>query len=133
LSAGLTVEAAVLRAASGTAAFAPDLSEELFGLGLTLRRRGALGQGESGAAEPGKHCAQWRAFAAILLEGERHGLSCIASLQTLASGLRQDHYSRYEEAAAKLGPRLTIPLILFFLPPLFLILLTPSLLSVLNR
>jgi tight adherence protein C len=133
LSAGLTVEAAILRAAAETAPFAPDLSDDLFGLGLKLRRRGAHHPGENSSAEPGALCPQWQAFSTILLEGERHGLACIGSLRTLASSLRENHYARHEEAAAKLGPRLTIPLILFFLPPLFLILLTPSLLSVLHH
>lgn len=125
LSAGATVEAAALRAARELEDFAPELADELF---LTAI---ALGSGQGGQREA--LSSDWRAFRSLLIQGERYGLSLLPSLRALAKSIRTAQVAACEEAAAKLGPRLTIPLILFFLPPIFLLVLTPSLLSLFHQ
>ncbi len=127
LSAGLTVEASAFRAARELETVAPDLADELFYAAC------ALGDSAQAGACDRPPSAEWRALAALLTQGNRHGLTLLPSLRALSNSMRAAELARCEEAVAKLGPRLTIPLILFFLPPLFLIILTPALLSVLGR
>lgn len=131
LSAGLTVEAALARAAREIASFAPELAREFHGMAFTLGNP-SLVVGEDGSAFPPPDLPEWRAFATCLHQTERHGMSAIPSLRALAARLRQERAARCEAAAARLGPRLTIPLIVFFLPPIFLLILAPAALSLLK-
>lgn len=128
LSAGQTVEASMFRAARELRSFAPDLAEELFQAAVSLHTPAPYL-----AKMQNLPSREWRAFLSLLHQGERHGLSLLPSLHALARSIAAAQTARCEEAAARLGPRLTIPLILFFLPPIFILVLTPAMLSVLQR
>jgi Flp pilus assembly protein TadB len=131
MSAGLTAEAALARAAREIAGFAPELAQEFHSMAFALGNP-SLVSSDEGYALPPPDLPEWRAFAKCLHQTERHGMSAIPSLRALAARLRQERAARCEAAAARLGPRLTIPLILFFLPPIFLLILAPAALSLLK-
>jgi len=65
-----------------------------------------------------------------LIQAERYGTSVGQSLRVMAEEGRDQRMSEAEKKAASLPPKLTVPLILFFLPVLFIVIMTPALISV---
>src|ERR1700730_3957006 len=61
-----------------------------------------------------------------LIQAEKYGTPVGASLRVLAQESRDMRMSEAEKKAAGLGPKLTIPMIVFFLPVLFVVILGPA-------
>ncbi|HEV7265142.1 MAG TPA: type II secretion system F family protein [Falsiroseomonas sp.] len=70
--------------------------------------------------------------AATLSQAMRYGTPLGQALRTLAGDERNQRLIRLEEKAARLPALLVLPLILFILPPLFLVLVGPSMLSLVD-
>jgi tight adherence protein C len=67
-----------------------------------------------------------------LVQAERYGTPVGTALRVLAQENRDQRMTEAEKKAAALPPKLTVPMIIFFLPPLFGIILTPALIQVFN-
>ena len=67
-----------------------------------------------------------RAVATALVQAERYGTPLGDTLRTMANENRQLRMMQAEKKAAALPAKLTIPMILFFLPVLFIVILTPA-------
>ena len=65
-----------------------------------------------------------------LVQAEKYGTPVGAALRTLAQEGRDTRMNEAEKKAAALPPKLTVPMILFFLPVLFVVILTPALIRV---
>jgi tight adherence protein C len=65
-----------------------------------------------------------------LIQAERYGTPLGTALRVLAQESRDQRMSAAEKKAAALPPKLTVPMILFFLPVLFVIIMTPALVQV---
>jgi len=65
-----------------------------------------------------------------LIQTEKYGTPLAQSLRVLSGEMREDRMMAAEAKAAKLPATLTIPMILFILPPLFIVLLGPAILKV---
>jgi tight adherence protein C len=65
-----------------------------------------------------------------LIQAERYGTPLGTALRTLAQESRDQRMNEAEKKAAALPPKLTVPMILFFLPVLFVVIMTPALLKV---
>jgi tight adherence protein C len=65
-----------------------------------------------------------------LIQSERYGTPLGTALRVLAQENRNDRMSEAEKRAAALPPKLTVPMILFFLPVIFVIILGPSIIMV---
>lgn len=65
-----------------------------------------------------------------LVQAEKYGTPVGAALRTLAQESRDMRMNEAEKKAAALPPKLTVPMIVFFLPVLFLVILTPALVQV---
>jgi tight adherence protein C len=65
-----------------------------------------------------------------LIQTEKYGTPLAQSLRVLSGEMRDDRMMAAEAKAAKLPATLTIPMILFILPPLFIVLLGPAILKV---
>jgi tight adherence protein C len=65
-----------------------------------------------------------------LIQSERYGTPLGTALRVLAQENRDARMSEAERKAAALPPRLTVPMILFFLPVIFVVILGPSILMV---
>ena len=63
-----------------------------------------------------------------LLQSEKYGTPLAQSLRVLSAEYRNERLMRAEEKAAKLPAILTVPMILFVLPPLFIVLIGPGIL-----
>ena len=67
-----------------------------------------------------------------LIQAEKYGTPVGQSLRVLAQENRDMRMSEAEKKAAALPPKLTVPMILFFLPVLFAVIITPAAIQVSN-
>ena len=71
-----------------------------------------------------------RAICTALIQAEKYGTPVGTALRVLAQENRDDRMNEAEKKAAALPPKLTVPMILFFLPVLFIVILTPALVQI---
>lgn len=74
-----------------------------------------------------------KSVAQALVQAERYGTPIAHALRVLASESRDMRMNEAEKKAAALPPKLTVPMILFFLPVLFAIILGPAGIQVSQR
>jgi tight adherence protein C len=65
-----------------------------------------------------------------LIQAERFGTPVATALRTLSTESREQRLTEAEKKAAALPPKLTVPMMLFFLPVIFIIILGPASISV---
>jgi tight adherence protein C len=68
-----------------------------------------------------------------LQQAERYGTSMGQALRVIAQEQRDMRMSEAEKKAAALPPKLTVPMILFFLPVLFVVILGPAVIKLLEQ
>lgn len=71
-----------------------------------------------------------KSVSTALIQAERYGTPLGTALRTLAQESRDQRMNAAEKKAASLPPKLTVPMILFFLPVLFVIIMFPALVKV---
>jgi tight adherence protein C len=71
-----------------------------------------------------------RSVMTALIQSERYGTSIGQSLRVMAEEGREARMMDAEKKAAALPPKLTVPLILFILPVLFIVIISPALIRV---
>ena len=71
-----------------------------------------------------------RAVVTSLIQAEKYGTPLGTSLRVMAQENRDMRMSEAEKKAASLPPKLTVPMILFFLPVLFAVIITPAAIQV---
>lgn len=67
-----------------------------------------------------------KAVTTALIQAERYGTPVGQALRTMAKENREIRQSEAERKAAALPPKLTVPMIVFFLPVLFVVILGPA-------
>ena len=67
-----------------------------------------------------------------LMQSEKYGTALGTALRVLAQENRTLRMSEAERKAAALPPKLTVPMILFFLPVLFAVVITPAIIQIMN-
>lgn len=67
-----------------------------------------------------------------LIQSERYGTPLGVALRVLAQENRDTRMAEAEKKAAALPPKLTVPMILFFLPVIFVVILGPSIIMVMK-
>ena len=67
-----------------------------------------------------------------LIQSERYGTPLGVALRVLAQENRDTRMQEAEKKAAALPPKLTVPMILFFLPVIFVVILGPSIILVMK-
>ncbi|MBV9859489.1 MAG: type II secretion system F family protein [Alphaproteobacteria bacterium] len=129
--AGLSLDATLLRVSRELESTWPDLAEEL---GITAaeltflpERRLALDNLNSRT-----NLSSIRGVVNTLLQTAKFGTPLAQSLRVLAAEFREARMIRAEEKAARLPALLTVPMILFILPTLFIVLLGPAALNVID-
>jgi tight adherence protein C len=73
-----------------------------------------------------------RGVVTSLIQAEKYGTPVGTTLRVLAQENRDIRMSEAEKKAAGLPPKLTVPMILFFLPVLFAVIVTPAAIQVAN-
>jgi tight adherence protein C len=71
-----------------------------------------------------------RSLVTVLVQAERYGTPLGGALRVLAQESRDQRMTAAEKKAAALPPQLTVPMILFFLPALFVAILTPAIIQI---
>lgn len=71
-----------------------------------------------------------RAVMTALIQADRYGTSVGQALRVMAEEGREARMMEAEKKAAALPPKLTVPLIIFFLPVLFIVILSPAMIKV---
>ena len=67
-----------------------------------------------------------KATVTALIQAERYGTPVSQALRVMAKENRDMRMSEAEKKAAALPPKLTVPMIVFFLPVLFIVILGPA-------
>jgi len=123
--AGLTLDSALQRVVREMAQTGPELADELgytaIELGFLPNRRQALDNLAERVTLPAV-----RSVTATLIQSEKYGTPLAQSLRVLSAEFRNERMMKAEEKAAKLPATMTIPLILFILPTLFVVLIGPA-------
>ena len=70
-----------------------------------------------------------KSVSTALIQAERYGTPLGTALRVLAQESRDQRMMEAEKKAAALPPKLTVPMILFFLPVLFVVIMTPALIK----
>ncbi|MDB5316882.1 MAG: pilus assembly protein TadC [Rhodospirillales bacterium] len=129
--AGLGLESAVDRVAFEMRGSDPSIASEFFALGQELRLTSDRASALSRFADR-TQLETWQRLARTLAQTLRYGTPLGKALRSLAVEMRNDRLLRLEEKAAKLPALMTIPMILFFLPCLFIIVAGPAAIRILN-
>lgn len=66
----------------------------------------------------------------VLIQAERYGTPLGQALRVLGAESREMRMLKAEQKAAALPPKLTVPMIIFFLPVLFAVILTPAIIQI---
>ena len=123
--AGLTLDSALQRVVKEMSQTGPDLADELsytaIELGFLPERRQALINLAQRVTLP-----SIQSVTATLIQSEKYGTPLAESLRVLSAEFRNDRMMKAEEKAGKLPATMTIPLILFILPTLFVVLMGPA-------
>jgi tight adherence protein C len=69
-------------------------------------------------------------IATVLIQSERYGTPLAQALRVVAQESRDQRMNAAEKKAAALPPKLTVPMIIFFLPVLFAIIITPAIIQI---
>lgn len=129
---GISMEAAMRRVAEEMADQSPELAEEMVlttaELSFLQDRRTALENlGIRTQLDIVKSVTQ------ALIQAERYGTPLAQALRVLAQEGRDERMNEAEKKAAALPPKLTVPMILFFLPVLIAVILGPAGIQVADR
>ena len=74
-----------------------------------------------------------KAVCTALIQAERYGTPLAQALRVLAQEIRDQRMAEAEKKAAALPPKLTVPMILFFLPVLFIVIMGPAAIRVMTE
>ncbi|MEZ5690161.1 MAG: type II secretion system F family protein [Rickettsiales bacterium] len=74
-----------------------------------------------------------RSLVSSLIQAERFGTSLVDTMRTISEEQRTDRMMRAEERAARLPAMITLPLIIFILPGLFMIILGPAVIKIVEQ
>ncbi|WP_380872186.1 type II secretion system protein [Sphingomonas sp. DBB INV C78] len=127
--AGLTVDAAFHRVAKELGKAYPELGDEFaltaIELGFLTDRRAAF---ENLAMRVDLDSV--RGVVTTMIQTEKYGTPLASALRVLSAEFRNERMMRAEEKAARLPAIMTVPLICFILPVLFIVILGPAACSI---
>jgi len=127
--AGLTVDAAFSRVAKELGRAYPELGDEF---ALTAIELSFLSERRQAFENLAYRVAldSVRGVVTTMIQTERYGTPLASALRVLSAEFRNERMMRAEEKAARLPAIMTVPLILFILPVLFIVILGPAACSI---
>lgn len=129
--AGLSLDATLERVGRELRGSWPEFADEItltsIELGFMPERRMALVNLTKRVPLPGA-----RALINTLLQTERYGTPLATALRVLAAELRMNRLMKAEEKAARLPAIMTVPMIIFILPALFVVLIGPGAFNIID-
>jgi tight adherence protein C len=128
---GMSIEPAIQRVAREIGTQSVPLAEELV---LTNAELSYLGDRRKAFDNLGKRTGlpTVKSVMTSLIQSERYGTPLGQALRVLAQENRDQRMQAAEKKAAALPPKLTVPMVLFFLPVIFIIILGPAGIMIMN-
>jgi tight adherence protein C len=128
---GMSIEAAFNRVAQEVGTQSVELAEEL---GLTTAELSYLPDRRQAFQNLAERCGHSgvKAVAAALIQSEKYGTPMGQALRVTAQENREMRMAEAERKAASLPSMLTVPMIVFFLPCLFVVILGPAALKIMG-
>ncbi len=125
VEAGLGIEGAFARVTEEMVESSPTLAQEF---GLLSAELAFLGDRRQAYENFSKRTgmASAKALATALIQSEQYGTPVGVALKVLSKEKRQERMSAAEKKAAALPAKLTVPMIIFFLPVLFIVVIGPA-------
>jgi tight adherence protein C len=131
VEAGMSIEAAITKVSQEIGTSSIDLAEELSLLSAELSylpdRRMAYDNLGKRTNHPGV-----KSVAIAMTQAETYGTPLSSALRVMAKENRDLRLSAAEKKASALPAQLTVPMILFFLPVLFIVILGPAALNIMD-
>lgn len=128
VEAGLGFESAMSRVGhSGKGPLAEELVRTLQEMRVGIPRRDAYL-----ALEQRTDVPDLRQFTRAVIQADAYGISIASVLRTQADEMRLKRRQRAEEAAQKIPTKIVFPLMLFILPVMFITVMGPAVLNILN-
>jgi tight adherence protein C len=126
---GMSIESAFTRVSAEIGAQSPELAEEL---ALTTAELSYLPDRRQAFDNLARRCGHQgvRAVATALNQAEKYGTPLGQALRVTANENREMRMQDAERKAASLPAKLTVPMILFFLPCLFIVILGPAIIQI---
>lgn len=132
VEAGMSVEHAFKRVAKEIGLQSPELAEEIT---LTTAELSFLEDRTRAYDNLGKRTGLdiVKSVMTSLIQADRYGTSVGTSLRVMAEEGRETRMMEAEKKAAALPPKLTVPLIVFFLPVLFIVIIAPAIIKMIEQ
>jgi tight adherence protein C len=132
VEAGMSVEHAFKRVSKEIGMQSPELAEEIT---LTTAELSFLEDRTRAYDNLGKRTGLdgVKAVMTALIQSDRYGTSVGTALRVMAEEGRETRMMDAEKKAAALPPKLTVPLIVFFLPVLFIVIIAPAIIKLMAQ
>lgn len=129
--AGLSLAAALDRVAHELSRVGPELAEEF---SLASVELGFLPDRMTALKNLADRCdlKEVRGFVNVIAQTEKYGTPIAQALRVLSREFRTERMLRAEQKAARLPAMMTVPMIVFILPTLFIIVMAPAVITVMN-
>lgn len=126
---GMSIEAAIQKVSQEIGGSSIELAEELTLLTAELSYLPERRMAYEGLARRTNHPGI-KSVMTAMIQAERYGTPLGAALRVMAKENRDLRITAAEKKAAQLPAKLTVPMIVFFLPVLFIVILGPAILKV---
>jgi tight adherence protein C len=129
--AGLSLVAMLERVSRELSIAYPEIAEEL---SLTSIEIGFLPDRNKALSNLSERCTlrELRGMVSVFIQTEKYGTPIAQALRVLSAEFRQARMLRAEAKAARLPALMTVPMILFILPTLFIIILSPAIVKLMD-
>ena len=131
IEAGLGLDAAMMKVASELKDVHPDVSEEFEMANLEIRVGRERDEALRNLAER-TGVDDLRSLVAMLIQTDKFGTSITRAIRVFSDSLRTKRRQRAEQAAQKAAVKLLIPLALFLFPTLFIAILGPAAITLMD-
>lgn len=128
--AGMSVDAAITRISREMAQTDPELAQEFYLASLEMRAGASRIDALHNLALRTR-LEEMDDLVSVLIQADRFGSSLAEALRVHSDMMRARRSQRAEELAAKIPVKVTLPLVLFIFPTLFLVLLGPAIIQTL--
>jgi len=129
VEAGMSIEQAIVKVSQEIGPNSIELAEELSLLSAELNYLPERRMAYEGLAKRTNH-AGVKSVSTAMVQAEQYGTPLGSALRTMAKENRDLRMSAAEKKAAALPAKLTVPMILFFLPVLFVVILGPAIINI---
>ena len=126
---GMSIEAAITKVGAEIGGQSIDLAEEFTLMSAELSYLPERRQAYEGFAKRTNHPGI-KSVATAMIQAEKYGTPLGQALRVMAKENREMRITEAEKKAAALPAKLTVPMIVFFLPVLFLVILGPAFIKI---